>query len=287
MVSQRFSVGALKPLLERTIRLPSVTPLVSPALVIGHRGAAGDAPENTLAAFELALAQGADGIEFDVHLSADGVPVVIHDFRLERTTSGSGRLRRHTLSELRRLDAGSWFNRRYPSRARPQYADLKVPTLAEVLAWVRERNCLAYVEIKQSRIPYRGIEAKVLKEVDAAGARRLSTVISFNLSTLRRLRRLDAEIPLGIDFTRPLLALISARSLRATTVAPHWAFASRRFLARAHRAGIRVLVWDLDQTRWMRRKIADGVDGIMTRYPAKLREIAGGRPRLETIGGRR
>ncbi len=176
---------------------------------------------------------------------------------------------------------------RHPSRARAQYVGLKVPTLAEALAWVRERDCLAYIEIKQGRIPYRGIEAKVLKEVDAAGARHLSTVISFNVATLRRLRRLDAEIPLGIDFTRPLLALLRAQSLRATTVAPHWAFASRRFLARAHRAGIRVFVWDLDQTRWMRRKIAEGVDGIMTRYPAKLREVAGGRPRMETIGGRR
>ena len=276
MVSRRFTVGAFKPLLERTLRLPRPGPLISPPLVIAHRGAAGDAPENTLAAFELALAQGADGVELDVHLSSDGVPVVIHDFRLERTTSGRGRVRKHSLPELRRLDAGSWFNRRHPARARAQYAGLRIPTLAEALAWVRERRCFAYVEIKQGRIPYPGIEAKVLRAIDGAGVRELSIIISFNHATLKRLRRLDPEIPLGIDFTRPLLALHRARLLRATTVVPHWAFASRRFLARAHRAGVRVLVWDLDQTQWMRRKIADGVDGIMTRYPAKLTEIAGG-----------
>ena len=277
MVSRRFTVGAFKPLLERTLRLPRPGPLISPPLVIAHRGAAGDAPENTLAAFELALAQGADGVEFDVHLSADGVPVVIHDFRLERTTSGRGRVRTHSLPELRRLDAGSWFNRRHPARARPQYAGLRIPTLAEALAWVRERHCVAYVEIKQGRIPYPAIEAKVLRAIDGADLRELSTIISFSRATLRRLRRLDPEIPLGIDCTRPLLALRRAKSLRATTVVPHWAFASRRFLARAHGAGIRVLVWDLDQTQWMRRKIVDGVDGIMTSYPAKLREIAGNR----------
>src|SRR5271169_2602058 len=114
-----------------------------PLLNIGHRGASGEAPENTLAAFDLALRQGADGIEFDVRLSSDGVPVVIHDPRLERTTSGSGHVDDLPLSVLKRLDAGSWFNRRFPKRAQNRYAGLKVPTLAEVLAWVRKRNCLA------------------------------------------------------------------------------------------------------------------------------------------------
>jgi glycerophosphoryl diester phosphodiesterase len=266
-------VAALRPLLERTVGARRSTPLLSPPLVIGHRGAAGEAPENTLAAFDLALRQGAGGIEFDVRLSADSVPVVIHDARLDRTTSGSGRVRRLTLAELRRLDAGSWFNRRYPSRARTQYIGLRIPTLAEALAWVRERNCLAYIEIKQGRIPQRGIEAKVLRAVDGAGVRGLSTILSFDVSTLKRLRHLDSGIALGIDFTRPLLAILRARRLRSSTVVPHWAFASRRFLARAHQAGIRVLVWDLDQTLWMRRKITDGVDGIITRYPAKLRAV--------------
>lgn len=277
----RNLVGMLKPLLERAIRLPRTTPLVSRPLIIGHRGAAGEAPENTLAAFELALDQGADGVEFDVHLTADGVPVVIHDFRLERTTSGRGRVRRHTLAQLRRLDAGSWFNRRHPAHARAQYAGLRIPTLGEALAWVRVRKCPAYIEIKQGRIPYRAIESKVLGEIYRVGVRRLATVISFHYPTLKRLRRLDSQIALGLDCTRPLLALRRAQALRATTIAPHWAFASRRFLARAHQAGIRVVVWDLDQAAWMRRKLADGVDGIITRYPAKLAEIlGGGRPRL-------
>jgi glycerophosphoryl diester phosphodiesterase len=272
-------VGTLKPLLERAIRPRHTRPLVSRPLIVGHRGAAGEAPENTLAAFELALNQGADGVEFDVHLTADGVPVVIHDFRVERTTSGRGRVRRQTLAQLRRLDVGSWFNRRHPARARAAYLGLRIPTLAEVLAWVRLRNCLAYIEIKQGRIPYRAVEAKVLGEIDRAGVRQLATVISFHFATLKRLRRLDSQIALGLDCTRPLLALRRAEALGATTVAPHWAFASCRFLARAHQAGIRVVVWDLEQARWMRRKLADGVDGIITRYPAKLAEILDGERR--------
>lgn len=266
-------MAVIRPLIERAIERRRPAPLAWPPLIIGHRGAAGEAPENTLAAFELAVRQGAEGIEFDVHLSADGVPVVIHDARLDRTTSGSGWVREHTAGVLKRLDAGSWFNRRYPVRARTRYAGRKIPLLAEVLEWVSARKCLAFVEIKQGGNAYRGIEAKVLEEIHRAGTAPLSTVISFHLPTLRRLRQLDSRIALGIDFTRPLLAARRARAVGAATLLPHWAFASRRFIRRAHRAGMRVIVWDLDQPQWMRRKISDGVDGIITRYPAKLREI--------------
>ena len=266
---------ALRPSLHASLGNHAAESLERPPLVIGHRGAAGEAPENTLAAFELALRQGADGIELDVHLSADGVPVVIHDPRLDRTTSGAGRVRDHTLAALRRLDAGSWFNQRYPAKARPRYAGLKIPTLAEALASARDRNCLVYVEIKRPHSFQGEIVPKVLEEIDRAAVRSIVTVISFDLPTLRRLRHLDSEIALGIDFTRPLLAIRRAESLGATTLAPHWAFASKGFIGRAHRAGLRVLVWDLDQALWMRRKISDGVDGIITRYPAKLVEVVG------------
>lgn len=226
-----------------------------------------------MAAFELALRQNADGIELDVHLSADGAPVVIHDSRLDRTTSGTGRVSEHSLKSLRRLDAGSWFNRRYPARAHPRYAGRKIPVLSEVLTWVRERGCLAFVEIKKGGSAYPGIETKVLEEIHRGGTAALTTIISFDLPTLRRLRRTDSRVSLGLDCTRPLLAIQRARWLKAATVLPHWAFASRRFLRRAHRAGIRVLVWDLDQPRWMRRKISDGVDGIITDHPARLAQI--------------
>jgi glycerophosphoryl diester phosphodiesterase len=239
-------------------------------LIIGHRGASGEAPENTLASFHLAMQQKADGIEFDVHLSRDGVPVVIHDSRLERTTSGHGRVRDHTAAELKRLDAASWFNRCFPSRKRAEYAGEKIPTLSETLAWVRANYCLAYLEIKRGRVPYPGIEERVLVEVRSAGVLPQVTVISFHVPTLRRLRWLDPHIGLGIDFTQPLAALQRAKSLGAGIMLPHWKFASPRFIARAHQAGRRVIVWGLDQPDAMRRKIDEGVDGIITSYPGKL-----------------
>src|SRR5271165_2737923 len=105
-------MATFSPILRRVLAGPP-TSLVWPPLKIGHRGAAGEAPENTMASFELAWRQGVDGIEFDVQLSSDDVPMVIHDARLRRTTSGSGWVFEHRASVLRRLDAGSWFNRRY------------------------------------------------------------------------------------------------------------------------------------------------------------------------------
>ena len=244
-----------------------------PISIIAHRGASGDAPENTLAAFDLALAQGADGIEFDVHLSRDGVPVVIHDARLHRTTSGRGRVRQYTAAEMVKLDAGSWFNRRYPARARFRYSSFKIPRLAEVLCWIRAQRCRAWLEIKQPALPYRGIEEKVLEQIYAAGAEQFTTVISFHLPTLRRIRQIDACIPVGIDFARPMLAVARAKKLSAGTLLPHGRFAKRRWVARAHRAGLRVVAWGLDNPVSMRRAIANGVDGIITSYPALLRRI--------------
>lgn len=244
-----------------------------PPLSIGHRGAAGEAPENTLISFELALRQGAEGIEFDVHLSRDSVPVVIHDPRLDRTTSGSGRVREHGVAALRRLDAGSWFNKRYPSRARSRYTGRKIPLLAEVLEWVRERNCRAFLEIKEGGDAYPGIETRVLAEIERANVAHLTTVISFDFPTIQRLRQMNSRIALGIDFTRPLLAVRRAKSIGATAVLPHWALTSRRLIRHAHDVRIQVIVWDLDQPRWMRRRISDGVDGIITNYPVRLAEV--------------
>lgn len=242
-------------------------------LIIAHRGAAGEAPENTLAAFELAIRQGADGIELDVHLSRDGVPVVIHDARLERTSSGTGRVRDHTANQLRRLDAGSWFNRQYPAKARTRYTGRKIPLLRETLEWVRERNSLAFIEVKPGAPACPDIEGKVLEEIYRTGVESLTTVISFRLATLRRVRALDSRIPLGLDFTRPLLALRRAKSVRARAVLAYWPLATPRFIRRAHQAGLQVFAWTVNQPAAMQRKMLHGVNGILTNYPARLAEV--------------
>ena len=260
---------ALSLTLERVLdRRPA--PLVWPPLKIGHRGAAGEAPENTLASFELALRQGADGIEFDVRLSADDVPVVIHDARLTRTTSGSGWVYEHRASVLRRLDAGSWFNRRYRLRARERYAGARIPLLAEILQWVKARQCLAFVEIKDYRP---GVAAKILQEIERAGLWHLTRVVSFDLPSLQQMRELSEQARLGLDFSGRLLPIRRALALGAEALLPHWAIASRGLIRRAHREGLQVISWTVNYPLHMRRKILDGVDGLITNYPARLTAV--------------
>src|SRR5919202_5121590 len=120
--------------------------------VVGHRGAMGHCPENTLASFERGLELGADWIELDVHLSRDGALVVIHDETLDRTTNGSGLVKDHTLAQLERLDAGG---------------GQRIPTLDEILEWARANGVVLDIEIKNAPLYYNGIEAAVVRALDA------------------------------------------------------------------------------------------------------------------------
>ena len=196
--------------------------------------------------------------------------MVIHDTRLARTTSGSGWVWEHRASVLRRLDAGSWFNRRYRLRARERYAGARIPLLAEVLQWVKARQCLAFVEIKDHRP---GVGAKVLQEIDRAGLWHLTRVVSFDLPSLQQVRELSEQARLGLDFSGRLLPIRRALTLGAEALLPHWAIASRGLIRRAHRAGLQVVSWTVNYPLHMRRKILDGVDGLITNYPARLTEV--------------
>lgn len=260
---------ATSPILQRVLeRRPRA--LQWPPLKIGHRGAAGEAPENTMSSFELAWRQGVDGIELDVHLSSDGVPMVIHDPHLRRTSSGNGWVHEHRASVLRRLDAGSWFNRRHRLRARERYAGARIPMLAEVLHWVKARQCLAFVEIKDHRPE---AAAAVIREIERLDLWALTRVISFELSLLREVREQSARARLGLDFSGRLLPVRRATMLRAEALLPHWAIASRGLIRRAHSAGLYVIPWTVNYRSHIRRKILDGVDGIMTNYPARLTQV--------------
>ena len=260
---------AFQPLLQRILDR-SHSPLAWPPLRIGHRGAAGEAPENTMASFDLAWRQGVDGIEFDVQLSSDDVPVVIDDAHLRRTTSGSGWVHEHRASVLRRLDAGSWFNRRHRLRARERYAGARIPLLAEVLQWAKTRHCLAFIEIKDFRP---GAAARVIREIERADAWHLVRVVSFDEPSLKLVRELHGEARLGLDFSGRLLPVRRALTLGAEALLPHWAIASRGLIRRAHEAGLQVFPWTVNYPSHMRRKILDGVDGLITNYPARLTQV--------------
>src|SRR5829696_2424435 len=155
------------------------------ALVFAHRGGAALRPENTIVAFDHGLSLGADGLEFDVHLSRDGVVVVHHDARLDRTTSGTGLLAERTADELARLDAGYHFAG-YRGRGGG------VPRLAEVLERYPQARCIIELKVNDAALAYRTIDT-----VRAAGAVGRVALGSFGSRVLRAARAYDARIPTG------------------------------------------------------------------------------------------
>ena len=152
--------------------------------VYAHRGASAYAPENTLPAFQLAEEQGADGIELDVHLTKDGELVVIHDEKLDRTTNGIGLVRDYTLAELKRFCADNGM---------PGYADVRIPTLREVLEQVKPGRMLVNIELKTGILWYEGIEKKTLDLVAELGMQDRIIYSSFNHYSIAEVRRLAPE----------------------------------------------------------------------------------------------
>ena len=225
-------------------------------LVLGHRGASADAPENTLAAFALAREQGADGIELDVHLSADGWPVVIHDDRVERTTNGTGQVARLTVAELQALDAG---------------AEQAIPTLDEVFETLGP-GFLYNVEIKGLGWRDTGIEAAVADRIEAHHLANQTVVSSFNALVVRRARRHLSRTT--------LVALIRGRQsskvghwlAAADADHPYYTLVDEAYIAWARQRGFRVHVWTVDDPAEARRLAGLGVHAIITNKPHLIRE---------------
>lgn len=236
---------------------------------IAHRGASGSAPEHTRPAFERALALGVDMIELDVQCARDGELVVIHDRDLGRTTSGNGPVRAYDSATLRVLDAGRWFA--------PRFAGEPILTLAEVLELVGTRARLN-VEIKAPAADWERVAARLLDDLRQAAALEKTVISCFDARALACCRRLSPDAQLGLLWQGPGLeaAWPVARTLRASSVHPHWALASTDMIATAHAAGLRVFAWTVNDVQVMRQLIARGVDGIISDFPERFAAVDAG-----------
>ena len=235
---------------------------------IAHRGASAAAPPNTLAAFEKAVELGADGIEFDVHLSADGVLVVIHDFNVDDTTDGSGRVAEMTLAQLKQLDAGSRFD--------PAFAGERIPTLEEVLETVGSR-LLLNIELKCFSLRDNGLERAVITQVRQHNLDNRVLLSSFNPLSLRRAKKIAPHIPVGLLYA-PWLPLPLRRAWLAPLVHhearhPEHTLVDAHYMAWARRRGYRVNTWTVNDPNEMHRLIGLGVDGIITPVPDVLHSV--------------
>ncbi len=239
-------------------------------LNFAHRGARAHAPENTLAAFEQALAHGADGLELDIRLCQTGEWVVMHDATLKRTTTGRGYVRRAPLEKIRRLDAGRYFGEQF--RGEP------VPTLAEVLKQTHNR-CLLNIEIKALPTLSERYLADLVQLLQRHHATRRCIISSFNPLVLRRFERLDSRIPTGLLLTAGL-SRQSPKSLlhkftNVTAIHMHTRVMTQKMFDVIKALGLYVMVWGADSPAQMREMIDLGVDGIITDEPLELSKILG------------
>ncbi|MBV9354252.1 MAG: glycerophosphodiester phosphodiesterase [Chloroflexi bacterium] len=231
-------------------------------LVIAHRGASGERPENTLAAFDRAADLGAPWVELDVQLTRDDQPVVVHDPTLDRTTDGRGRVRDHTFAELERLDAGRWFA--------SAYAGERIPTLAAVLAWARRRGIRVDVEIKNGPIFYEGIVERVLATITATGTADQVLVTSFDHHAIAHLRQLDATIATGLLYAaRPLDPVDLARRAGADVVLPQCAYVVADDIRAVHAANLGFATWATSDPALLARLANLGVDAVATDHPTR------------------
>ncbi len=232
---------------------------------IAHRGASGYAPENTLAAFDQAIAMKAEFIELDVQMSKDGHLVVIHDTTVDRTTNGKGKVGDLTLAEIKKLDAGSWFGKRF--------AGERIPTLEEVLERYSGKIGLV-IELKKPKL-YPGIEAKVAETIKTYTGKKLMdgklVVISFDHQAVQRFQQIHPTVPVGVILGYHSKG-VSNRKLQsisryASFVSVNMRMVDQALVDRAHQLGMKIGAGTVRTKRWAKRLKYLGVDGITTDFP--------------------
>jgi glycerophosphoryl diester phosphodiesterase len=243
------------------IRLPDIA-------IYAHRGASAYAPENTLSAFRMAVDHGADAIELDAKLSADGHVIVFHDQTVNRTTGGEGKITQQTLGEIKAYDAGSWFSSQFTSE--------RIPTLDEVFQHVGQK-LLVNVELTNYATPNDDLVEKVMESVRIHNMQERVLFSSFHPVTLLKARRLMPEIPAAILATPGWTGALSrswlGRLMSSEFVHPYLTDVDQAFIDRQHALGRKVNVWTVNDPEDMRRLVRWGVDGIITDDPRLARQV--------------
>jgi glycerophosphoryl diester phosphodiesterase len=228
-------------------------------MVIAHRGASSYAPENTISAFDRALALGVGHVELDVHLSRDGQVVVIHDDLLERTTNGSGPVASHTWEQLQALDAGSWFGQ--------EFAGERIPTLTQVLERFQQQFHF-HIEVKGESD---NLSHKTIDLVRRYGLENRVTITSFREGPLGETREYAPELGAGWLVTEATEAVVSrARELELSSLCPRADTVTPELVDRLHRQGFLVRAWGVANEDLMRRVVDAGADGMTVNFPDKL-----------------
>jgi len=240
--------------------------------IVGHRGAMAHAPENTFSSFQMGINMGADFLECDAHLSRDSQCIVMHDERLERTTQGKGFIRDFSSSQIKKLDAGLWYSKKFKGE--------KVPLLKELLLWIKDKKSQLglpmglVIEIKNDPIRYLNIEEKVLETVKKTGMDSRVILISFDHGVVKRAKLLNRHILTGILYNEPLEdPCYTAKQMMANAIFPRRNLAMKSLAQKAHRNKLFMATWTVNEESEMKELINAGVDAIASNVPDILNKV--------------
>ncbi|MBS8264222.1 glycerophosphodiester phosphodiesterase [Mesobacillus boroniphilus] len=252
------------------------------AINISHRGASGHAPEHTLHAYELGNVMKGDYIEIDLQMTKDGELIALHDETIDRTTGKKGLVKNLTLKELKKLDAGSWFNEAFPEKKSTEYMGLQIPTLREVLDRFGPDSKF-FIETKSPEV-YPGMEEKlinILNEYNLIGAHQtFGNVIiqSFSIESLRKVHQMDESIPLVqlLSYYAPAVITDSEVSKileYAVGVGLHYTAVSPGYIQKVTDSGLMIFPYTVNEKDDMKMLLDWGVTGMFTNYPDRLDEV--------------
>ena len=247
-------------------------------LIIAHRGSSANAPENTLTAFQKAIDEKADGIEFDVRLAKDNVPVIFHDSTLKRMTEIKRRADDFTADELSRMDVGSWFNLAFPAKSNVEFSIETIPTFRQILEFLNGYQGTLYVELKGRRETMPTLVEAVASLIEKSDLQSKIIVKSFKLEAIEIVKNRLPEIRTAALFEPKILALLGkkkrlldeAKRFRADEISLHYSMATEKFVRRARENNFSVAIWTANNPKWVRRAFDYGINAVITNYPAEL-----------------
>ncbi|WP_410982728.1 glycerophosphodiester phosphodiesterase [Bacillus cereus] len=251
-------------------------------ITIAHRGASAYAPEHTIPAYKLGQQLKGDYIEIDLQMTKDGHLIAMHDETLNRTTNRSGPVKEHTLEEIKKLDAGSFFNEKYPNLAKGKFKDVKVPTLEEIIETFGH-DARYYIETKSPEI-YPGMEEKLLEILNQYQLSNLAVVKgkviiqSFSKESLKKIHSLNSSIPLVQLLTHKTATRLTNEDLKeyktyCLGLGMNYTSMNATYVQKLQKQGLEVHSFTVDKEEDMKKLIEWGVNGIFTNYPDRLQHV--------------
>ncbi|MCM3246161.1 glycerophosphodiester phosphodiesterase [Cytobacillus firmus] len=248
---------------------------------VSHRGASAYAPEHTIASYDIGEKLHGDYIEIDLQMTKDGHLIAMHDVTLDRTTNGTGSVKDYTLNEIKQLDAGSWFNEKYPYASKAEYEGLKVPTLEEVFKKFGKNNSY-YIETKSPDV-YPGMEKELLRLVDKYKINKEKLLVqSFSSQSLKVMNELDPSIKLVQLISYKANAEITEAEIKeikqyAMGIGPNHTYLNEEYVQKVVNSGLELHPYTVNDKERMKQLINWGVTGMFTNHPDLLHDVKKGR----------